>query len=181
METRHPEVAMAYAVSLFDLGTAAGDGLRLGRELGEVADLLDKESRINDFLADPGVEPNGKGEAVRQLLGERLHPVMMHFLLIVLEQGQWRRLRSIAEAYYELAGQRLTHTAAEVTTAIPLTDAQLMELEQVLTVTFKRAVKLHARVDSRVIGGVMTRVGDVIIDGTVSHRLEQIREALLTA
>jgi F-type H+-transporting ATPase subunit delta len=180
MEARHPELAMAYAVSLFELGTAAGAGLRLGRELGEVVDLLDKESRINDFLADPGVEPNGKGEAVRQLLGGRVHPVLMHFLLIILEQGEWRKVGAIAEAYFELAGQRMEHTAAEVTTAMPLTEAQVAALEQVLAVMFKRAVKLHARVDPRVIGGVMTQVGDVIIDGTVSHRLEQIKEALLT-
>jgi len=180
MEHRHPELAMAYAVSLFELGQAAGLGFRIERELAEVVDLLDRESRINDFVANPQVDQNGKVEAVRQLLGGRIHQVLMHFLLIVLEQGEWRRVKDIAGAYYEVAGQRLTHAAAEVTTAMPLTESQLADLERALTATFKRPVKLHARVDPRVIGGVVTQVGDVIIDGTVSHRMEQIKEALLT-
>lgn len=171
---------MAYAVSLFDLGQAAGCGAGVERELGDVLDLLDKEGRINDFLADPGVEPAGKAEAVRQLLGGRIQPVLMHFLLIVLEQGEWRRLRAIAGAYYEVAGRRLEHKAAEVTAAAPLTEAQLSGMEEVLAGMFGGPVKLHARVDPRVIGGVAVRVGDVVIDGTVAHRLEQVKEALLS-
>jgi len=178
METPPPET-MAYAISLFDLGQAAGSSLRMERELAATLDLLDRDNRVGDFLANPLVGMDGKVDALKQLLGGKVHPVLLHFLQIVLEQGEWRRLRAIADGYFEVVGRRSTHTAAEVTTAIPLTEAQLEALESTLTAKFHRPVKLHARVDASVIGGVSARVGDIIIDGTVSHRLEQVMEALL--
>jgi len=180
MEPKGAETA-AYAAALAELGRAAGRPLDAGRELAEVLGLLERDSRINDFLADPGVAAEGKAAALRDLLAGRVHPVLLHFLLMILDQGEWRRLPAIAEEYFEAAGRRSGHAAGEVTTALPLTEAQVAAIEEALAGKFRRTVKLHTRVDPRVIGGVSVRVGDVILDGTVARRLEQVREALVQA
>lgn len=169
----------AYGAALAELERAVGPAWDAGRELSEVLGLLDREERIAGFLADPAVAMEGKTGALRDLLAGRVHTAMLYFLLLVLEQGGWRRLQAIAGEYFEAAGRRAGYSAGEVVTAVPLTEARRRELEAALAGRFGRAVKLRAKVDPRVIGGVVVRVGDVILDGTVAHRLEQVREALV--
>jgi F-type H+-transporting ATPase subunit delta len=177
MEKRHPDIS-AYALSLHDLGRAAGDSPALEREVSGVLDLLDRSPEICEFLANPLVANEGKVSALESWLKGKISPALRHFLLMLIEQGQWGHLRAIAASFFEMAGARDAKAAAELTSAVPLSAGKIEELEAAMSARLKRPVKFHVRVDPGVIGGVSARVGDIIIDGTVSRRLEQLREAL---
>lgn len=177
MENRQPDIG-AYALALHDLGRTAGESPALEGEVAGVIDLLDRSREICEFLANPLVANDGKASALESLLKGKIRPVLRHFLLILIEQGHWGHLRAIAAAYFEIAGTREAHTVAELTSAVPLSAGKVEELEAAMSARLHRAVKFHVKVDPRVIGGVSARVGDIIIDGTVSRRLDQLREAL---
>lgn len=176
--TNQPPDLLAYATSLHELGRATGETPELEHEVAGVLDLLDRKSEICDFLANPMVANEGKASALDYLLKGKIRPALMHFILILVEQGNWVHFREIAEAFFVIAGTRTAHTAAELTSAVPLAAEQVEAIEAAMSARLNRAVKFHVRVDPRVIGGVSARVGDIIIDGTVAHRLEQLREAL---
>jgi F-type H+-transporting ATPase subunit delta len=175
-----PDPALAgYATALAELAGTAGGVETVERELAQVLDLLDRSGEICDFLTNPQVPEKAQRAALEDLLRGRISPMLLHWLLILFEQGAWRRLRETAEAFYVLAGVRSEVAAAEVTAAVPLTPGQVASIEQAVGAWLGRPVRLRLRVDRSVIGGVAVRVGNRIIDGTVAHRLEGMREALL--
>ncbi len=177
MENRPPDIS-AYAASLHDLGRAAGNVPALESEVSGVLDLLDRRPEICEFLANPLVANEGKVSALDTLLKGKISPVLRHVLLILMEQGHWGHLRAIAASFAEMAGTRAEQSEGELISAVPLSAGKIEELEAAMSARLKRVVKFHVRVDPGVIGGVSARVGDVIIDGTVSRRLEQLQEAL---
>jgi F-type H+-transporting ATPase subunit delta len=176
--TTRPLDVNAYASSLHELGRAAGESLELEGQVTGVLDLLDRNAELCEFLANPLVANEGKAAALDALLKGKIGPLLRHFLLFLAEQGNGGHFRKIAEAFFQIAGTRAAHTAAELTSAVPLSAEKVEAIEAAMSARLNRAVKFHVRVDPRVIGGVSARVGDIVIDGTVSHRLEQLREAL---
>jgi F-type H+-transporting ATPase subunit delta len=175
-----PDPAIAgYAAALVELARPTGGIDALERELGQVLELLDRNAEICDFLANPQVPDPAKRAALEDLLRGRIRPTLLHWLLILFEQGAWRRLRETAEAFYVLSGAQADVAAAEVIAAVPLTPDQVASIEQAVGAWLGRPVRLHLRVDRAVIGGVAVRVGNRVIDGTVARRLEAMREALL--
>jgi F-type H+-transporting ATPase subunit delta len=175
-----PDPALAgYAAALVELARSSGGVEVLEVELAQVLDLLDRSGEICDFLANPQVPDRAKRSALEDLLRGRIRPTLLHWLLILWEQGAWRRLREAAEAFYTLAGAQSDAAAAEVVAAVPLTPDQVASISQAVGMWLGRPVRLRLRVDRSVIGGVAVRVGNRVLDGTVAHRLEGMREALL--
>jgi F-type H+-transporting ATPase subunit delta len=96
----------------------------------------------------------------------------------VVEQGRARDLSAIVERLVALAAERRQRVVAEVRTAIPLAKAMRDRLARALGRATGKRVEVKAVVDPSVIGGVFTRVGDQVIDGSVRRRLELARERL---
>jgi F-type H+-transporting ATPase subunit delta len=94
----------------------------------------------------------------------------------VLAQERGRQLPEILEGLSELAAEARAAVVAEVRSATPLDDKQLKELAAALSNATKKKVEVKAIVDPSIIGGVVTKVGDTVIDGSVKRRLEQLKE-----
>jgi F-type H+-transporting ATPase subunit delta len=168
-----------YAGALLELATAAEARDRVGADVVRLLDWLDTQPGMCDFIGNPAVRVEGKRAAVEQLLRGQVHPLLPPFLLILLEAGCWPLLKPIAEAYFVRVSAAAQAAGAEVVSAQPLPAAQRGALEAALREYLGRAVILRERVDPRLVGGVVVRVGNTVLDGSVRHRLEQIREALL--
>ena len=78
----------------------------------------------------------------------------------------------------ELAVSERDKEVAEVRSAVPLSDDDIAKLEQALSAATKKNVEVKVVIDPEVLGGIVTRMGDLVIDGTVRHRLDQLREQL---
>jgi F-type H+-transporting ATPase subunit delta len=97
---------------------------------------------------------------------------------MVVAAGQSGDLPAIVNRFVELATAERAHEVAEVRSAIALDDAQVERLAAALSKATKKQVEVKVVVDPSVLGGLVARVGDTVIDGTIRHRLEQLKELI---
>ncbi len=92
--------------------------------------------------------------------------------------GRAGEIEAIVDRFVELAVAEREREVAEVRSAVPLSDADIERLREALSRATKKNVEVKVVVDPEVLGGIVTRMGDLVIDGTVRHRLDQLREQI---
>ncbi|MER5637685.1 F0F1 ATP synthase subunit delta [Kitasatospora sp. NPDC002227] len=133
---------------------------------------------LRSALTEPKATAEAKAELVKKLLGGRAEAASVRLITTLVVHPRGRSLEQGLDAYSKLAAARRDRVVAEVTTAVPLLDSQKERLSAALTRLYGRQVHLNIDIDPEVRGGVRVQIGDEIIDGTVSSRLEGARQAL---
>jgi F-type H+-transporting ATPase subunit delta len=172
-------VARRYAKALLELGVEQKDLDRLVDELGRFAETWETSAELRNAIENPLV-PHAAKKAVVNELVDRLGATatVRHTLLILVDRRRTKALPYVARMLRELADSRKGLMRAEVTTAIPLEDAYYARLQaQLERMTGKRVV-IDRRTDESLIAGVITRIGDRIIDGSLRTRIQSLRDAM---
>ena len=167
-----------YAAAIFELARAEDDLSRVEQEFYTIARSLESSTELREALTDPSLPLDRKQKIVNDLVGGRASRLTTNFVNLVVAQGRTADLGSIAD---KLAHQRAKATGgdvAEVRSAVPLDDATVQRLAAALARSLGREVEVRTVVDPTVLGGIVARVGDTVIDGSVRHRLETLRTAL---
>jgi F-type H+-transporting ATPase subunit delta len=147
-------------------------------ELFRFARALEKQQRLREALTDPALPAERKRAVLVDLLGERANPHTVNLLAFIVEQGRARDLGAIVDEVVALAAERRQAAVAEVRTAVPLGAEQRKRLASALEKATGKRIELKVVVDPDVVGGVVARVGDQVIDGSVRRRLELARERM---
>lgn len=171
--------ARRYASAAFTVAAQTGDFDAWLQTLDEVSRIMRVPSAHTIFLS-PTVPPPQKVAALERLVPDAT-PTMRSFLRILIDRDRLGEVPGIAEALRELINQRRGIITAEVTTAVPL-DAELERLVARRLAVYlgsdPQKVNIRAHVDPAIIGGVVARVGDQVIDDSVRGRLERLRRTL---
>jgi len=177
--------ASRYARALFDVVLTEGPDAAAERAQGELqqfATLFSQEALAQVF-GNPAI-PGSKKKALASALIDRAGQVtrpLAKLIVILAEKDRLTLLPGIARAYGERVMDHLKVVRGEVTTAIPLTPETLRVLEQGLAKATGRTVVLEARVDPSIIGGVVTRLGSTVYDGSITTQLQKMKQALVEA
>jgi F-type H+-transporting ATPase subunit delta len=172
------EAIRGYAEAMFSVAEAEDALEAVEDELFRFARALEREQRLRDALTDPALPPVRKRAVLAEVLGERANPHTVNLLGFIVEQGRARDLSAIADELASLAAERRQSAVAEVRTAIPLDAERRARLADALGQATGRKVELKVVVDPSVVGGVVARIGDQVIDGSVRRRLELARQRL---
>jgi F-type H+-transporting ATPase subunit delta len=171
--------AARYAAAAFGVASESGEYDQWLGALQDFARVLQMPSARTVFRS-PAVSPADKRQAIDRLF-PRLSPVVRNFLHILADRDRLTHVPQIAEAFRNLVNDKRGIITAEVTTAIPL-DAELERLVAHRLGNYlqhdPQRVAIRARVDPSIIGGVVARVGDTLIDDSVRGRLERLRRTL---
>ena len=173
-------VARVYAQALFDAAGDAGAVEPVGRDLGDFVAALAASASLRDVLADPQVDTSAKQRILAEITREG-QPLVANTLQLLLERGRFGLVAELRAAYEALAAIAADLVKVEVTSAVELTAAARQKIAARVAGTAGRRVELAARVDPDIIGGLVLRVGDVIVDGSVQARIRQLRRRLATA
>jgi F-type H+-transporting ATPase subunit delta len=153
-------------------------------QINEAQDELFRFSRIvegNDelyaTLADPHLPAARRQQIVEDLLGGQALPVTIGLVSLVVVTGRIRDLPTIVERLLQRTASLTNRTVAEVRSAVELNDEQRKRLAESLKKATGLDVDIVVVVDPTVIGGIVTQIGDTVIDGSIRHRLDQLKES----
>ena len=142
-------------------------------------DLVQSHPDLQRTLANPVVSATSKRAVVQQLL-ERSQPTapVGKLLLLLASRGRIEIVPDLLDVYRERLMEHRQVIQAEVTTATPLAPERVSELQQRLTKITGRAVTMTTKVDQAIIGGIVTRIGGTVYDGSVATQLAKVRDRL---
>ncbi len=174
-------IARNYAEALLELARADEAVELYAQEVQVIADLLRSEPDFRLLLETPKIDSSQKKGVVRELFEGRVPKRLLHFLLIVIDKRRGRLLPSIADEFSDLVDEHFGRLKVEVTTALEPDDELKADLKGRLGRLLGKDVLPRYRVDPKLIGGVVVRVEDRIMDGSLRHRLQMLRRSLLKA
>jgi F-type H+-transporting ATPase subunit delta len=173
-------VARRYARALFSIGVDRGSFEQLGNELDAFVGLWAGSPELRQALENP-IFKNAEKRAVLESLLPRVAPTpdVQKFVLLLLDRRRLTAVPNIARAYREMADLHTGRVRAQVTSAQALGPAELDRVRQSLARRTGKQVILEAAVDPTLIGGVVARVGDLVLDGSLRTQLGTLRDKLL--
>lgn len=176
---RESTVARNYAEALFDLGERSGETERFADLIEGVGGAVEADETIRIVLESPRVPRKTKQELLRRALAGVAPESFIRFLAAVVKRGRQGLLGNIARAYLHLVDVKFGRVHASVAVAREVDRALQNEIRDRLTAVLGQEVIPHFRHDPNILGGVIVRVGDRVMDGSLRRRLKILRKKML--
>lgn len=168
-----------YASALYNLAEQAGSIDKIGQDLKDFAASWQSSRELRTAFENPSVGVQSRRQILRELAAASgMDPLARDTLLLVSDRGRLGYVAEIASAYQEHAEARSGRVRAEVVTATELPEAYFQELQKTLERVTGKKVSVSRRVDASLLGGVVTRVGDQVFDGSLRHHLDELKHEL---
>jgi F-type H+-transporting ATPase subunit delta len=169
-------VAFRYAKSLLDLAQEQGITETLYKDMRLFKQTVDQSRPLLLMLKNPIVRSEKKSAVLKAAFEKRLNPVTMSFLQIITKKNREPIMDAIAEAFITQYDKLKGVERATVITTVPLTDTLREKFKAiVLKTTGGKLVELEEKIDQKLIGGYVLRVGDQQIDGSIRNQLNELR------
>jgi F-type H+-transporting ATPase subunit delta len=168
----------AYGRALLEVARAEGHLAGVEDDLFRFARTFSASDDLRMALTDPQLPVERRIAVVEELMGTKALATSTALASMIVAAGEAGELPAIVDHFVELAASEREHEVAEVRSAIPLDAKTQKRLAEALTTATGKAIEVKVVVDPTVLGGLVARVGDTVIDGTVRHRLEQLKELL---
>lgn len=168
-----------YATAVLELARAEGSLERVEGEFLAIAQAMERSGELRSTLTDPRLPAELKHRVVEELIGGRASDLSVGLVQFVVGQGRASDLPAIAQTFVEKAVASRSRAVAEIRSVIPLDEDTVSRLAGALSRATGKQVEVKVVVDPAVIGGIVARVGDTVIDGSVAHRVEELRRVVI--
>lgn len=170
-------LARPYAKAAFEFASAAGTTESWSKMLN-LAAIAVEVPEVAALLNDPRLTSESKVQGLVRLLGDDADEAFCNYVQTLGENDRLSVLPTVWELYEDIKAQAEKTLEAEVETAFELSNEQLQTLAAALSKRLDRTVNLQQAVNPALIGGVLIRAGDVVVDGSVRGKLSQLAESL---
>ncbi len=175
MSKVNTQVLQPYASALMSLAKSNNLSEEFGNEIRSLLGLLESSEDLRQFLGNPLIKPDAKKAVIKQIAGEDMNPLMRSFLSLLIDKGRILFLEGIGKQYLTQLRELNQTVLAEVTSAVPLSDAQQQTVrEKVQAMTSARQVEIETKIDADLIGGVVIKVGSQVIDASLRGQLRRL-------
>lgn len=165
-----------YAEAFMSLIWAEGNANEVSDELFRLARTIEANDELRNTLEDQTLPVARRLQVVSDILDGKAHNLTTSLLSLVVANGRLREFTAIVDKLVALAASRTNRRIAEVRSAVALDDGQRQRLAEALKASTGIDVEVVVVVDPSVVGGIVTQIGDTVIDGSVRSRLSQLRE-----
>jgi len=173
------KIAAPYARALFDFSVDKNIMHQITADFQNLEIFLDESSELTDYLNNPLVSQDAKGEVLTKTLKSQVNSETFKFLMVLVDRDRINLLKSVITNYLELVYETASIKTIEVVTAVEFSNAQKNTLIQKLKeLTNAREIKLAITVDSNLIGGFLIKTESKVIDFTIKNQLQQLAKHL---
>jgi F-type H+-transporting ATPase subunit delta len=174
------EIAQVYSRSLFEVAKEDGNLDRIRDELAAFADALAQNRELSIFFFSPYFSTEEKEDGLRRTVVDA-DPTLVNFLQLLIENHRLPLIHRIRRQFEVLWDRENRRLPVEVTSAVELDRSVIEALEAGILEQTGQNVELESHVDPDILGGIVLRVGNSILDASVRHRLEQLRKEVARA
>lgn len=178
---RATTIARNYAEALLVLAKKANDADGFGLAINGVVSAVESDVRLRNFLAAPQVSAVQKSAVVGKAFGSKLPRNMVRFLQKLVQNRRQMLLPHIAEEYGNLVDEMTGRIHAQVTVSREASEADRNAIAAQLSRAFAKTVVPHVSVNPAILGGVVVKVGDRVLDGSVRKRLKTLKARIVSA
>ena len=168
--------AKRFAQAIFRIALEKKELDRWQSDLTKV-DSLGKDATLIGLLQDPRLHFDIKAKLLSEQLGD-MNPLALNLVYLLMTRGRLNMMCDVADEYQRLLNSYRGIEQAEVTTVIPLDDKDKAKLTEHLSAIIGKKVVLKPEVDSKLVGGIVARVGDKLLDGSTRSKLAALRDEL---
>ena len=172
-------VARRYAKALLLISKEDGQTDAYRKELGGFADLMEQENALNQAITNPLYDATNRRNVLQAVLDNLgVSRTMKSFLLLLFDKGRIGFIGSVDEFYQKLADELKGIARASLISASKLSEDTVEKIRAALSKKTKKKVLLEVDQDPELIGGIITKIGDLIWDGSIKTQLTNMRETL---
>ncbi len=172
-------IARRYAKALLLIGKEDGQTEQYRQELDGVADLLMRQHELANIIANPLYNADERKKVFQGVIDRlKLSKVMSSFLMLLFEKGRMAFIASINDFFQKLADELKGVARASLVSATELSGETIEKIRAALSKKTGREIILEVEQDPGLIGGIVTRIGDLILDGSIKTQLLNMRESL---
>ena len=168
----------AYAEAIFEVARAEGSIDEVEDELFRFARALEGSDELRTALTDPHIPASRRQQIVEDLLGPRATSTTTALVSMVVGVGRGRDLPAIIDSLVQKSAASHNKEVAEVRSVMELNAQQLRRITEAIQKATGKQVEVKVVIDPTILGGVVTTVGDTVIDGSVRTRLEQLKNVI---
>lgn len=176
---RLTSLARRYAGALFTQAKDTDAIDRIESDLGLITYSLQTMPRLSEVLSHPLIPAAQKKKIVAEVFKNEIEPLTLHFVELLIDKRREELLEDTEQEFVKLANESRGVVPATATSAVPLTPEEKTQLRASLEASTGKKIELHTDEDPSLIGGVVVKIGDTIIDGSVSGYLAALKNRLL--
>ena len=174
------EVASKYSQALFELGKEHDNLLELKENLTEFWQLAQDNQDLNELLFHQRIMPEDKKRALEKIFVDELNDDILHFLFILIDKRREFFLESILKEFNSLVDDAESILHVEVISAVELESSMLNKLKDKLDSLLDYNIQIENKVDEEIIAGIVLKIEDYIIDGSLRNELNSLKDKLQT-
>ncbi|MCD5413502.1 MAG: F0F1 ATP synthase subunit delta [Clostridiales bacterium] len=171
-------VANRYAMALFEVASENNTIESVQKDLRFIVDSLDENPKLEELFRSPLIKDKEIKQIMQECFVSSIESKVLNFLFVLVDKRRQNYIRRIANQFKILVDKANNVAEATAVTAEPMRDEDLVLLKEKLSKATKKNVSLINKVDTEVLGGILIKMGDKEIDGTVKRRLGELKEQL---
>jgi len=173
-------VSTRYAISLLESSEMKNTLSKVSEDAEFVYGTFLDSKDLRNVIKSPIVKPNQKKLILEDLFKTQISDETFNFVLFVLQKGRENLITRIFERFLQLRDEKLGIVNAKVTSSINLSEQQKTVIKEKLEKYADKRVNLSYELSDEIIGGFIVRIGDTILDASLKHQLEKLKEKFIT-
>ena len=174
------QLAKKYARAIFELAVEEDNLIKYGEELAAVKNDLFSNDQAVSFFSNPQIEAKAKKDLLRKCFEGEISDTVMNFLLLLVDKRRIGIFSAIESEFVNLSNEEQGIQIADVTSVSALSRTQQTQLQKKLSTLTGKKIQLRLHEDKKILGGLIVKIGDKRIDGSVAGKIQAMRQELLS-